>query len=243
MTISWTAGGASAAAAPSAPWTITGATLGTGDIFLFLYAAGYAGITGDISVTINGNAATLLGSAISIGSDAAMVWTAANTGSTGNIVIASTSTFGDMAANWFVITGEGTPTLTTFEGNFAQFDPQGPVTGTIAFGGVGIVAAFGDTLSGTPLPMTWSGATSAGSTMEAYGSGGNNIACSAASVSSAGSASVEASGSTNAMNFADAALLMLAFPASGGSGGGSGLASIAIPRKVFLRPKKIFYQR
>ena len=45
------------------------------------------------------------------------------------------------------------------------------------------------------------------------------------------------------MNFADAALLMLAFPASGGGGGGSGLASIAIPHKVFLRPKKIFYQR
>lgn len=245
MAISWTADGAYAAEAPSNPITISSASLGNGDIYLFLYAELYNGATSDISLTINGVSATQVGSSLTIGNDAAMVWkVAANSGATGNIVISTTAgTWAGVAANWFVITGEGTPVLTTFDSNFAQADPQGPVTGTVTTGGLAVVSFLVNQPSGTPLPVTWAGATTAGSGTEAYSATGNTIGCSMASVTAGGAASVTAEGTGADTGFTNSAMLMLAFPAGGGGGGNVSLASIAVPRKIFLAPKKKFYFR
>jgi len=114
------------------------------------------------------------------------------------------------------------------------------VTGTTASGGL-TVAAFG--VEGVESsPVTWAGATTAGSTMEASATGsGNSVSISAASVSAPGSASVTAEGNGANTGFTNNALIMLAFPPTGVTS--SALASIAIPRKMFLKPKSKFYLR
>src|SRR5882672_11300991 len=110
MAISWTPLGAHADATfPSSPVTISGATLATGDIVLFLYVVSGYGST--FTCTINGISATQLASVNVSTNDIMLAFKASgNSGTTGNIVltVSAGGSLPQYAANWFVITGEGT---------------------------------------------------------------------------------------------------------------------------------------
>lgn len=219
MAVSFSAGGAVVANTPSSPWTISSVTLGTGDIYFSLYNTGYAGDVADLTVSINGNSASLVTSTANNSVDLVSIWKAANTGATGNIVVTGSLGFGGglNAANWFNVTGEGTPVITSTSASFTSTDPQGPITGTISTGGAGIACIFATIMGGSPLPTAWTGATRSAA-MEAWSGTGNQMATAAASISTVGAASAAVSGTSGgAFSGTVVYMQLLAFPAAGGA--------------------------
>lgn len=211
MAATWTgtgAGGFDGGFATST-WTITGATLGVGDIYLFVFVEAGNGRT--LTVTIDGVSATLVDTVQSnTGNDSLSIYKAACSNATGNIVISDAFVFATVSANWGLATGEGTPVATYAIGGNGT--TQGPVTGTVLSNGVGalcIASMFGNAGN----PSTWSGATRIAA-MEGGVATGNASGCSGATVTSAGAVSATVTGGSG-WNFTNNIMALLAFPAAG----------------------------
>lgn len=218
MTAVWTASGTNAGAvdtgfSASAFNLSSTATLGTGDIYLFIYQEG-SGVNIPSLITIGGAPATQVGSSILVGTTfVASVWTVPSVLATGSIVITPNATFGGCMGNWGLATGEGTPVLTSFSNTGAAND-QGPVPGTIPINGVGVFS-IGAVFGNGTIPATWHGTSNSDNThMEAGVATGNQIGGSGTSSITPGAASVTVTFQT----FVNQAIIMLAFPATPGVG-------------------------
>lgn len=213
MAATWTgtgAGGFDGGFATST-WTITGATLGFGTIYLFVFVEGGNGRT--LTVTIDGVSATQVDTAQSnSGNSTLTIYKATCANATGNIVISDAFGFGTVCANWGLGTGEGAPVATYAIGGNGT--TQGPVTGTILSNGVGALC-IASTFGNGGNPSTWSGATRIAATEGGVGTG-NQSGCAGATVTSAGAVSATVTGGSG-WNFTNNIMALLAFPVSAAS--------------------------
>jgi len=194
----------------SGAWTVTSATLGIGDIYLFLYDEQTSG-TPVPSVVIDGVSATQVGSSqTNAGNDRASIWKATVTHTTGNIVITPGTIFATVAANWGLITGNGAPVQTNVQNSGVT--TQGPITGTVPTNGVGVCSMGGR--FGNGATTSWTGAT-VNTHMEGGIGTSNSSGVTGAVITAAGASSATASGSQ--WDFGNNFMAMLAFPASGGA--------------------------
>jgi hypothetical protein len=217
--------------------------LGTGDIVVFVFND-ISGLTPwtPPSVTVAGVSTSLIGTVTDSSSVSISVYVASGiSSSTGNIVI-SASVMNDMAVAGGLITGESVISGTVSgTNNLISGDPQ-QATGSVPSGGIGI-AFIGAVPGATSFnPTSWTaGATGTwarSATMESFDA--STAACAGASTTSSGSVTASATG-TNAWAFSTGGIVVATF--SGANVTPAALASIAIPRKIFLPPKKKFYQR
>ncbi len=154
---------------------------------------------------------------------------------TGNVVV-SASVIADIAVAGGLITGENPSGTVTGTNNLTQNDPQ-QATGSVPTGGIGIafIASGGSTTNLDPTSWT-AGATGSwarSATLKSYTSG--DACCAGASTTSTGSVTASATGNS-AWAFGNGDIAMVTF--SPASTAPTTLASIAIPRKMFLPPKK-----
>lgn len=206
----------------ASPWAAgTGVTLGTGDVVIFAYSDAAIGALVK-GVTAGGVVATPLGTtASSLGN--AWIATGVNT-ATGNVSVATSSSvaYNLVGANWFLITGEGTPAFTSasFQGFSASSSPS--VTGTVPSGGVGLVSLGCTVGSGSSNrnPTTWLNCVSSvNSTEESFVATGNTINVAGNYTTTTGTVSPNAQSTSQGYQNTNTDLMMLTFPAAGGGGG------------------------
>ncbi len=211
MAATWSATGTNAAfsnrGGVSGTWTISSATLGTGDIYLWFTADASGGVGSFVpTVTIDGNTAPQQDSTQYITNLVVLtIHKVACTSATGTITINIPVGATTVAACWGLITGNGAPTY-TYTQNAGIADPQGPVTGTIASNGVGVAVIAG--LFAPAGGTGWSGATG-NSNMNSRNTTGNETGTGGATTTTA-SASVTATG----WSFATNIMSLVAFPPS-----------------------------
>jgi hypothetical protein len=216
MAAVWSAAGTNAASfdAAFAPlsWTITAATLGVGDIYLFLYAE-QVGTTVP-TVVIDGVTATQVGTTLHGTNTGNMsIWKATVTHASGNISISSASSYATLAASWGLITGNGAPTLTSVETTGAAASPgQGPITGTVPANGVGVIA-IGATFGSAS--NTWDSPATNNPNMDASAATSNKSGVAGATI---GAGTISVHNTTAGWAFNDNWMVMLSFPSSGGGG-------------------------
>jgi hypothetical protein len=193
-------------------YTVTGATLGTGDIVVFVYMD-ISGLGAEIpTVTVAGTSATLLGTVTDSSATQITVYLATGiSSSTGNVVV-SASTVADIAVAGGLITGEnsGSGAVTGVD-NLTRGDPQ-QATGSVPSGGIGIafIAAVPGATNFNPTSWT-SGAVGTwtrSATMESFD--GSTAICAGASTTSSGSVTASATG-TSAWAFANGGIAMVTF--------------------------------
>ncbi len=153
------------------------------------------------AVTINGVAATQIGTTVSDGTqNGVSCWYAPVTAGTGNVTITNVGGFGETAANGWMITGNlsNIPTANSSFNGFSptQADPQGPMSLTVASGGVAMAVVGSNFKPVTVNPTTWVAATRDALT-EAENATGNEIAIAGAHITGAGTFGIEASGTTS----------------------------------------------
>lgn len=155
--------------------TFTGVTLATGTV-VFAVADDQYGNYAPATATINGNAAT---NAIGSTSKGLGLFSANNTGSSGNIVVSGVS-FNAVCIAVGVLNNlsSSTPTATAAGSTFNFSGSQPYALGstlTVNSGGFGIVAMAAEQGGATTrLPYTWTGATR-DATLEVSSSGGNGV--------------------------------------------------------------------
>lgn len=191
----------------NSPQTITGATLGVGDIVIFTWGD----FGSPATCTVDGITATSLGTSAN---GTLKAWLASGvTHTTGNIALGATLNL--VSANWWLISGLDTPTFTSAASK--------TVTGTVPSGGAGIAAAF-DSVGGSNNrnPAGWTGVTGS-TTVEAQALTNNGICCSGGSTTTAGALTAVA---VNYVDTVDSALITLS--ATGGTASGT-LATTEAP--------------
>ena len=198
MSISWTSTFANTGTGGfGSSYTVSGATLGAGDIVVFVYLD-IAGLGAETpTVTVAGVSASLLGTVTDSSDTNISVFLAANVNSaTGNVVV-SASVIADIAVAGGLITGENPSGTVTGTNNLTQNDPQ-QATGSVPTGGIGIafIASGGSTTNLDPTSWT-AGATGSwarSATLESYTSG--DACCAGASTTSTGSVTASATGNS-----------------------------------------------
>jgi hypothetical protein len=157
------------------------------------------------AVSINGVAATQIGPTVTDSSNTSVqMWYAVVPAgsSPGTITLSDAGSVGTVGISAWTITGftSSTPTANnSFNGlSSTQADPQGPMSLTVASGGVAALFIGGTFHSATANPTTWAGSAIRDAATENGTSLGNTLAVAGAHISTPGTyTGIEASGSVS----------------------------------------------
>jgi len=209
----------------------------------------YVGTTGQgpTTVTIGGVTATQIFSAHDANVGVAFYYAVMPSAETDTVVLTdNTSSWNDVTIAAAILTGAASTPTDNGSNITDPADPQGLATGiNLPTGGVGIAANCVTNQSSTNVP-TWvttgnSAITASGGDITSSEGSGHFTQLTLAHSTTANAAWVPQVNGSPAYSFTSV-FGAITWAASAG-GGGSALASIAIPRKMFLPPKRKFYLR
>jgi hypothetical protein len=234
----------------SGPVSTTG-NIGTGDFICFCFYAGGSsseaypattfsagGVSGSVLYTQWAGSGSYQNIAVGIAQNVA---TASGTISFNNSSL-WTGGMGAWAMAGVLITGESFSSITVAAESLwvIQQDPQ-TASATIPTSGVGIAFIGGYGGTGTADPTTWASPFTGSSTLESQTTALNGASVSGAICTTSGSQTASATGTGDDWDYGAGALVFLTVQQA--SSAPAVFASIAIPRKMFLKPKRPFVLR